>query len=156
MRRTGLSELATIFALVTVVGYLLVRSFYGSLPPLHYYTAVPIAALALIELVQARRVRAAVGHDPDAKLMTAIAIARLVALGRASALAAAAIAGALVALLIRVIPDAGDVRAAGNDLRAASVVLAATILLLVAGLLLEAAGIDPSRRDGPGPPVGNR
>jgi Protein of unknown function (DUF3180) len=156
MRRTGPSELVTIFAVVIVVSYLLLLSFYDSLPPIRYYTALPIAVLAVIEVVLARRVRAAVGHDPDAKVMAAIAIARLVALGRASALAAAAVCGALVALIVRVAPRAGDVRAASNDLHAASVILAACVLLLGAGLFLEAAGIDPQRRGGSGPPVGNR
>jgi hypothetical protein len=156
MRRTGPSELGTIFAVVTGLSYLLLLAFYEDLPPTHYYTAVPIAVLGVVEIVLARRVRAAVGHDPEAKLMTAIAIARLVALGRASALAAAAVCGALVALILRVAPKAGDVRAATNDLHTGSVILAAGVLLLIAGLLLEAAGIDPQRRDGPGPPVGNR
>jgi hypothetical protein len=156
MRRTSFSELATIFAIVAIVCYLLIRAFYDSLPPVHYYTAVPIGALGIVEIVLARRVRAAVTHDPRAKLMTAIAIARLVALGRATALAGAAVIGALVALLARVIPDAGSVNAAGDDLRAGSVVLAAAILLLAGGLLLEAAGIDPQRRDPTDRPLGNR
>jgi hypothetical protein len=156
MRRTGFGELATIFSVLTLIAYLLLHSYYDDLGPLHYYTVVPVVALAIVELVLARRVRAAVSHDPDAKLMAAIAIARLVALGRASALAAAALGGALFALIIRVAPDAGDVRAATNDLRTGSVLLAAAVLLLGAGLLLEAAGIDPQRRDGQGPPVGNR
>jgi hypothetical protein len=159
MRRTNASEIASIFAIATIVCYLLVRAYYDQLPPLHYYTAVPLAALAIVELVLARRVRAAVSHDPEARLMTAISIARLVALGRATALAAAAICGAFLALVLRVAPDAGDVRAAGSDLRTGSVALGASIVLLVAGLLLEAAGIDPNRGNRPpgsGPPVGNR
>jgi hypothetical protein len=156
MRRTSFGELVAIFAVAAALVYVLLHSFYDDLPPLHYYTVVPIAALAIVELVLARRVRGAVTHDPDARPIAAIAIARMVALGRASALTAAAIAGALGALLLRVGPDAGTVRAAANDLRVGSVLLAGTVLLLVAGLLLEAAGIDPQRRDGTGGSVGNR
>ena len=69
--------------------------------------------------------------------MAAIVIARCVALGKASALVAAGVAGAAVALLIRVIPDAGTVRAASSDLRVGVFLLLAAVLLLVAGLLLE-------------------
>ena len=47
--------------------------------------------------------------------MTAIAIARCVALGKASALVGAAVAGAAVALLARVLPEAGTVSAAAHD-----------------------------------------
>jgi hypothetical protein len=159
VKRTSFGQLATIFAGLTAISYLLLHLFYGDLPTAHYYTALPILALAVVELVQARRVRAAVNHDPDAKLMTAIAIARLVALGRASALAGSALAGVLLALIVRVAPDAADVTAAGSDLRTGGVIFLSSILLLVAGLLLEAAGIDPQGRDGRsghGPPVGNR
>jgi Na+/H+ antiporter NhaD/arsenite permease-like protein len=76
--------------------------------------------------------------------MTAIAIARCVALGKASSLVAAGVAGAAVALLVRVGPDAGSVRAAAADVRVGAVLFAASMLLCVAGLLLERAGIDPN------------
>ena len=79
---------------------------------------MPVAGLAIGELIVARRVRLAVSHDPDAKLMAAIMIARCVALGKASSLVAAAMIGASTALLIKVIPDASTVTAAANDLRA--------------------------------------
>jgi hypothetical protein len=101
--------------------------------------------LAAAELAAARRVRAVLRHDPEAKPMAAIDIARLVALGKASALVAAGVAGAAVALLVRVVPDAATVRAASNDLRVGIFLLVAGVLLLVAGLLLERAGIDPNR-----------
>ena len=65
------------------------------------------------------------------------------ALGKASALVSAGILGACAALLIRVLPDAGSVRAAANDLRVGLVVLAVTALLMAAGLVLERAGIAP-------------
>jgi hypothetical protein len=106
---------------------------------------VPIAALALVELVVARRVRAAVRHVPYAKPMTAIAIARCVALGKASSVVGAAVGGAAAGLLVRVLPDAGDVRAAADDARAAALLLAGCVLIVVAGLILERAGIDPNR-----------
>ena len=50
---------------------------YSSLPPLQPVIPVPLVALAAAEFVAARRVRAAVRHDPNAKAMTAIVIAPL-------------------------------------------------------------------------------
>jgi hypothetical protein len=143
MRRTGWADLAVPFVVIAITVYVLLRSTYGSLPPLKFVVPVPLAALALIEFVLARRVRAAVRHEPHAKPMTAIAIARCVALGKASSLVAAGVAGAAVGLLGRVLPDVRTVSAATNDTKVGVLLLAAAILLVVAGLLLERAGIDP-------------
>ncbi|MCU1655831.1 MAG: hypothetical protein JWO57_487 [Pseudonocardiales bacterium] len=147
MRRTGPADLVVPFFVIGVTVYALLRFSYGSLPPLGYFVPVPLAALAVAELVAARRVRGAVRHEPNARPMAAIVIARCVALGKASSLVASAVAGAAVALLIRVAPDAGTVKSAGNDTRVSALLLAASVLLVIAGLLLERAGIDPSSGD---------
>ena len=144
MRRTSALDLAVPFGVVGVTVYVLLRVSYGSIPPLNYAAAVPLAALAVAELVAARRVRAAVRHDPGAKPMQAIVIARCVALGKASSLVGSAVAGAAAALLIRVIPEAETVRAASHDTRAGAFLLGAAILIVIAGLLLERAGLDPN------------
>jgi hypothetical protein len=150
MRRTTLFDLAVPFGIVGVTAYVLLRLSYGSIPTLNYASALPLAVLAVAELVAARRVRAAVRHVPGAKPMQAIAIARCVALGKASSLVGAAVAGAAVALLIRVIPEAASVRAASHDARSGAVFAATAALIVIAGLLLERAGLDPNhdRRDG--------
>lgn len=143
MRRTGPADLLVPFVIVGVTVYILLRFSYDSLPLLQYPVPVPLAALAIAELVAARRVRAAVRHEPHARPMAAIVIARCVALGKASSLVAAAVCGAAVALLGRVAPDAATLSAAANDTTVGSLILAASVLLLVAGLLLERAGVDP-------------
>lgn len=145
-RRTRPSDLLIPFLIFGVLSYLLLRVAYGSLPPFQWFTAVPIGALALIEFVIANRVRGAVRHRPDARPMTALAVARAVALGKASALVGAALAGAELALVSYVLPDAGRTTAARHDLQVGLVLLVVTVLLLIAGLLLERAGIDPGHR----------
>ena len=147
MRRTGTGDLAVPFFVIGITVYVLLRLSYTSLPPLQAFVPVPLAALGIAEYVAARRVRAAVRHDPNAKPMAAIVIARCVALGKASSLVAAGVAGAAAALLIRVGPDAGTVRSAANDTRVAALVLVAALLLVAAGLFLERAGIDPGSHD---------
>lgn len=155
MRRTGVGDLAVPFLVIGLTVYVLLRLSYESIPPLQYVVAVPLGALAIAEFVASRRVRAAVRHDPDAKPMSALVIARCVALGKASSLVGAGVVGAAAALVVRVAPDARSVRSASNDLRVGLVLLVVAALLVGAGLLLERAGIDPGRddRDGRGTPA---
>jgi hypothetical protein len=149
MRHTSVRDLVIPFAVVGACAYGVLRLSYDSIPPLQFYVPIPLAMLAIAELIAARRVRAAVRHDPNARPMAAIVIARCVALGKASALVAAGVLGAAIALLVRVIPDAGTVRAASNDLRVGVFLLLASGLLLLAGVLLERAGIDPNQHRPP-------
>jgi hypothetical protein len=145
MRRTRPRDLLAPFVLVGAIVYALLRAGYGSLPPLSYFVPVPLAALALVEFAVARRVRAAVRHDPRARPMAAIVIARCVALGKASSLVGAAVLGASCALLGRVLPTAGSVDAAGHDGRVGGLLFVACVLLVGAGLWLERSGLDPGR-----------
>jgi hypothetical protein len=149
MRRTTPTDILAPFAIIAAVVYLILRLSYNSLPPFQWFAAVPIGALAIAELVVARRVRAAVRHQPGGKPMTALAIARGVALGKASSLVGAGISGAVVALLFTVLPDAGRTSAAAHDLLVSVILLVSTVALTAAGLVLERAGIDPNagRRD---------
>jgi hypothetical protein len=143
MRRTSPADLLIPFVLAAGLCFALLRISYESLPPFQWFIALPIAALALAELVIARRVRAAVRHQPEAKPMTALAVARSVALGKASALVAAVVAGAATALVLKLLPASGEANIAAHDLRVGYLLLVVTAALLVAGLVLERAGIDP-------------
>jgi hypothetical protein len=143
MRRTSALDLVTAFVLAGVVTYFFLRRNYDSIPPLNYQIGLPVAGLAIGELIAARRVRLAVGHVPGAKLMAAIVIARCVALGKASALVGALLVGACAGVLVKVGPQASTVTAAANDLRAGLVLLATALLLLVAGVILERSGLIP-------------
>jgi hypothetical protein len=150
MRRTRWADLVVIGVVIGLVAYLLARVGYSSLPPLSYGVPVPIAVLAVLEFVAARRVRAAVRHEPGARPLHAIVVARLVALGKASSLVGAGVAGAALGFLGELLHLGGGVRAVGHDLQVTVLVLAAAVLLIAAGLWLERAGVDPSsqRRQG--------
>jgi hypothetical protein len=143
MRRTTVGDLAVPFFIFGIAAYVLLRMSYGSIPPLRYVISLPLAGLAVVQWVAARRVRAAVRHDPSAKPMDALVIARLTALGKASALVGAGIVGVAVALFARVVPEASRVRAASNDLWVAIFLAVGAGLLVATGLLLERAGVDP-------------
>jgi hypothetical protein len=145
MRRTRWTDLLVPFVVVGVTVYVLMRFSYHSYLQLQFLTPAPLAALALAEMVAARRVRAAVRHDPHARPMAAIVIARCVALGKASSVVGAGVAGAAVGVIVRLLPDVRTVDLAGHDAKVSALLFLAAALLVVAGLLLERAGIDPGR-----------
>lgn len=145
MRRTRWTDLLTPFVVVGITAYVLLKFSYHSYLELRYLTPVPIAALALVELVAARRVRAVVRHDPRVRPMAAIVIARWVALGKASSVVGAGVAGGAVGMVVRLLPDVDTVDLARHDATVAALLFAASVLLAGAGLLLERAGIDPGR-----------
>lgn len=139
-----MGDLVVPFLIIGLTTWVLLKFAYGSLPPLQYIVPVPLAFLAVAEFVAARRVRAAVRHDPNAKPMAAIVIARCVALGKASSLVGSGVAGAALALVLRTAPDAHTVRAAASDLRVSILLLVVSVFLVLAGLMLERAGVDPN------------
>jgi hypothetical protein len=147
MRSTRIADLLAPFVVLGLAVYALMKVVYADLPPLHYLTSAPLAVLAIAELVTSRRVRAVVRHEPHARPMAAIVIARCVALGKASSLVGAGLAGACVGLLAYLLPDADLVHAAASDARVVFAVLGAAVLLTVAGLALERSGIDPNRSE---------
>lgn len=148
MRRTSWADLAVPFVILAITTYCLVRFAYKGVLDLHYLVPVPLGALAIAEFVAARRVAAAVRHDPQARPMAAIVIARCVALGKASSLVGAAVAGAALGLLVRLLPDVRTVTARAHDAKVAGLLLGVCLLLVGAGLLLERAGVDPGRDRG--------
>jgi branched-subunit amino acid ABC-type transport system permease component len=77
--------------------------------------------------------------------MAALVIARCVALGKASSIVAAAVAGFATGLLARLIPDVGRIDIAAHEVTVTALLLAAALLLVAGGLILERAGIDPNR-----------
>ncbi len=149
MRRTSVTDLLVGLVVVGVLAYLLLRLEYSSLPPFQWFAAVPILALAVADVVVARRVRGAVRHDPGARPITALAIARAVALAKACAICGAGIVGAALALVLVVAPDAGRTSAASHDLQVGIVLAVSAALLSGAGLVLERSTVDPNagRRD---------
>lgn len=147
LRKTGPIDLVVPFVVIGAAAYALLRVSWASLPPLGWLVPVPLTVLAVAEFVVSRRVRAAVRHDPDAQPMAAIVIARCVALGKASSVVGAGVAGAAAALLARVLPDEGTVTAATHDAKISSLLLGSALLVVVAGLVLERAGIDPNSEE---------
>jgi hypothetical protein len=148
MRRTKWTDLVAPYLVVGFTAYAFFTFSYHGYLQLKYLVPAPLGALAVAEFVAARRVRAAVRHDPHAKPMAALVIARCVALGKASSIVGAAVAGFTTGLLARLIPDVGKITVVGHEVTVSSLLLAAALLLVAGGLVLERAGIDPNRDRG--------
>lgn len=138
MRPTRLRDLLAASVVAGALGWLLVRWFYGDLPPLPPTAAMTTFLLAVIELLLAPSVTARLAGRPRTKPIMPIAVARLAAFAKASSLLGALVAGAWVGVggyLLRRL----ELRHAQQDLVIAGISLAAAVLLVVAALRLEKA-----------------
>lgn len=137
MRMTRPGTVVGIFIIGAIVGWLATRATFTNLPLLPI-TAVPaLAALAIAEAAVGRSVHARLsGRRKGAKPVAPLAVARLVALAKASS-AAAAVLGGLVAGYLAFVLRELDKSVPARDARVAGVTLAATLALLAAALYLE-------------------
>jgi hypothetical protein len=138
--------LAVIFAGCALLAWLAVRATFQNLPLLPV-TAIPaLAALAIAETVVARNIRGRLTRRRRGKPVAAIAIARLVALAKASSAAAAALGGLAAGYLAYVL-GLLDKPIPARDARIAGATLAAAVALLAAAIYLERSCRDPNPPD---------
>jgi hypothetical protein len=137
MHVTRPGTLAGIFVIGAIIGWLATKATFTTLPLLPV-TAVPaLAALALVEAAVGRSVHIRItGRRPGTKPLAPLAVARLVALAKASSTAAAGIGGLVAGYLAYVLPEL-DKSVPARDARVAGVTLAAALALLAAALYLE-------------------
>ena len=153
LRRRDLAVLALGLA---VASWLLVRAFYGQLPPLDWWLPAPLAVLAAAEawgartvqerLASVRRARAARGTGggtaPAAgpvRPLEPMLVARLAVLAQASAWMGAGFAGIWAGVLLHVGAALGRLQAAGGDTVTAVLGIACAAALVAAALALESA-----------------
>lgn len=127
-----------------VLGRLLFQLAYGTFPPLPLFVGATLFLLGLVESVLAFSVRARIR---DGKVRAAMAIARMVALAKASSLAGAFMLGAWIGVFSYLAPRRTEVTAAANDFRSAAVGLVSAAVLIGAALWLEHCCRTPEPRD---------
>lgn len=159
VRRRDLVVLALGLALAS---WVLVRSWYGSLPVLDWWLPVPLAVLALAEALGARTLRARLAAEraaragraprpgePAVRRVEPLLVARLAVLAQASAYVGAVVTGVWGGVLVHVVPDAGRVRAAGSDTVTAVIGIGCSLALVAAALWLESVcRIPPEEENG--------
>jgi hypothetical protein len=150
VRRRDLVVLALGLA---VASWLLVRTWYGELPPLDWWLPVPLAVLAVAEALGARTLRSrlavlrearATRRRADAKPPTApvrpvepMLVARLAVLAQASAYVGAVFTGIWVGVLLHVGPAVNRLQTAGPDTVTACLGIVSSAGLVAAALWLE-------------------
>jgi hypothetical protein len=136
MHMTRPGTIAGIFVLCAIAAWLAVRATFTSLPLLPI-TAVPaLAALAIAEVAVGRYVRNRITGRRSAKPLAPIAVARLVALAKASSAAGAAIGGLAAGYLVYMLGSL-DKTIPARDARVSGVTVAAALVLIAAALYLE-------------------
>jgi H+/Cl- antiporter ClcA len=145
MRPTSISVLIVVGLVAAAVGWLLLSAFYETLPPLPWSPVIVLAVLAVAEGLLAQNTSARIQRKPGAPRVNPLAVARYVALAKASSLLGALStgfsAGVLIVLLMR-----GTV-AARADLPAAIASVVSALALIGAAIWLERACRVPEQPD---------
>jgi Protein of unknown function (DUF3180) len=136
MQMTRPATLAGVFALCALAAWLAVRVSFASLPLVPVGPIPVLLALALGEAFTGRLVRGRLTGRRPGKPLAPIAVARLVALAKASSLTAAAIAGLTGGYLAYVLGSL-DKAVPAREARVAGVVFAAAVALVAAAFYLE-------------------
>ena len=146
-------DLAVLAGGLAVAAWLLVRAWYGDLPPLRWWLPAPLAVLAVAEALGARTLRsrlaaqreARAGRGPRAvdgrgapvRPVEPMLVARLAVLAQASAWVAAVFTGLWTGVLLHTGPALGRLSAAGADTVTAVLGIVLSLGLGVAALWLE-------------------
>lgn len=138
-------DLVVTGAVAAVAVYLLLRLIYRSLPHIPVFAGVSLAVLALVEVLLAIAVRGRI-RGTGGERLEPIAVARAVALAKASSLLGAIMLGAWVALLAYVLPESREVAAAADDVPSAIVGAVSAAALIAAALWLEFCCRNPDDR----------
>jgi len=156
LETTRIRDLFALAVLAAVVAWILVRSMYGTLPPIPVYAGASLYVVAAIEVVLAFMIRSRVRKhrigDGRGQLHP-ITAARAVALAKASALVGAASAGVWVGFLLFLVPQRATVRAASEDASGVFVGAIAGVVLVAAALWLEHCCRTPEDPDEPSEPA---
>lgn len=138
MKPTRIPAVAVTLIVVAALTWALVRFLYSSLPLLPWTMLPSLLLLALGELYTALLTRARIQRRPGTKPIEPLVAARLAALGKASAYAAAVLAGVFGGMAIYLV-SSWDKPTPRRDLFVSGGTALSAIVLIVAALLLEHA-----------------
>ena len=136
MKPTRTSTLTIVAVICALACWLLLRTVYQNLPPLPWTGVPALLVAALAEVWTGRDLKARIEQRGGLKPAAPLFVSRMVALAKASSLAAAAIAGLSAGFVIYL---SGSLSAPvpREDALTAAITLVAAILLAGAALYLE-------------------
>jgi len=137
MHMTRPGTIAGIFVICAIAAWLAVRATFTSLPLLPITPVPLLAALAIAEAAVGRYVRNRLsGRGAATKPLAPIAVARMVALAKASSAVGAALAGLAGGYFVYMLGSL-DKTIPARDARISGAYLAAAVALIAAALYLE-------------------
>jgi len=136
MRPTRVSTLVVVGVVCALVAWLALRSVYERLPPLPWTGVPALLVAAFAEAWTGRDLKARIAGRRGLKPVAPLFVSRMVALAKASSVAAAAIAGLAAGFVIYL---SGSLTAAvpRQDAVTAALTFASAVLLACAALYLE-------------------
>lgn len=140
MKPTKISELLVLTGVAAVATWILIRVFYGSMPPIPVYAGASLYLAAIAEVILAFVIRSRIKGSQIGdgyRQLHPIAAARALALAKASVLVGSATTGVWIGALVYLIPQRSILKAAAEDAPGAWVGLGAAIALVAAALWLE-------------------
>ena len=150
MKPTRVSTLVIIAVVCAAAGWLLLRAVYTKLPPLPWTGVPALLIAAAAEAWMGRDIKARIAGRPGSKPVQPLFASRMVALARASSVAAAIIAGLAAGSAFYL---AGSLNASTprQDALTAVITFVAAIVLACAALYLEYCCRVPGNPEEPQP-----
>ena len=150
MKPTRVSTLVVIAVVCAAAGWLLLRAVYTKLPPLPWTGVPALLIAAAAEAWMGRDIKARIAGRPGSKPVQPLFASRMVALARASSVAAAIIAGLAAGSAFYL---AGSLNASTprQDALTAVITFVAAIVLACAALYLEYCCRVPGNPEEPQP-----
>ena len=145
MRPTSISVLIVAGLASAALGWLLLSFSYSSLPDLPWSPVIVLIVLAIAELLLAQNTSARIQRKPGTLPVDPLAVARYVALAKASSLVGAISAGFSAGLVAWLAME--PTQAARDDLPTAVGGLVSALALVAAALRLERACRVPEKPD---------
>lgn len=150
MGPTRVRDLAVVAVIAMVVGYLAIRLIYRYFPPITLWTGLSLLAVAAVEVWWALSVR---GRIREGRIgvgggrLHPLAVARTVAIAKASAWAGAVMAGWWIGVLAYLGPRRTELRVAAADLPGTAVAVLSALALAAAALWLQHCCKSPGEPD---------
>lgn len=146
MGPTRKRDLAAAVGAVAVLGYLAIGMLYRNFPPITLWTGLSLLAVAAAEAWWALTVRARIRDGRigvGAGRLHPLAVARTVAVAKASAWAGAVMLGWWIAVTAYLLPRRSELRVAAADMPGAVVAAVSAFALVVAALWLQQCCTSP-------------
>lgn len=156
MGPTSRWQLAAAAAVAAALGYLLIHSLYRQFPPVTLWTGLWLLAVAAVEAGWAVSVRARIRNGQigvGAGRLHPLAVARSVAVAKASVWAGALALGWWLGVLIYLFPQRSALRVAASDTPGVLIAALCAAALIVAALWLQHCCRSPDE-SGDEPPNG--